>query len=142
MSFADDVRRFSAKTGTRAKALHDGVSDLAFSSIVEGSPVTGAPGQPVDIGYLKGSWQNIVEGPLTRQIVTNVAYAPAIEDDARTAFNPAGAVPDPEWRKAHQRGGTNRKGPSQVGGHHSVKLTRAAWQRIVDFVTAKVVTHA
>ena len=132
MSFADDIKRFGAKVDKRAKALHDGVSDLAFSSIVEGSPVTGAPGQPVDTGFLKGSWQPIIEGPLTRLIVTNVAYAPVVEDNTRTAYDPRGVQRPP--REEFAKGGTNRKGPSTVGGNHSVKLTRAAWGRIVEFV--------
>jgi hypothetical protein len=118
MSFADDIRRFNVKVDKRAKALHDGVSDLAFSSIVEGSPVTGAPGQPVDTGNLKGSWQNIIEGPLTRFIVTNVIYAPIIEDGTR--------------------GGRTLTLRSRVGGWHSVKLTRAAWARMVEFVTQRI----
>lgn len=120
MSFASDVAKFQRKVEQRGRDLHNGVCDLAFSSIVEGSPVTGAPGQPVDTGYLKGSWQNIIEGPLTRQIVTKAAYAQNIED------------------------GTSRFGRpltlrSQVGGWYSVRLTRAAWTRVVEFVTAQVV---
>lgn len=117
MGFSDDVRRFQSKVDVRTKAIHDGVCDLAFSSIVEGSPVTGAPGQPVDTGNLKSSWQNKIEGPLEREIVTNVVYAPYIED-------------------GFGRGPLTLR--SQVGGFHSVKLTRAAWQKIVDFVTKQV----
>jgi hypothetical protein len=118
VSFAGDVARFQAKVSARAQDIHDGVCDLAFESIVQGHVVTGAPGQPVDTGHLKGSWQNIPLEPLTRLIVTNVVYAPAIED------------------------GIGRYGPltlrSAVGGFHSVKLTRAAWPRIVDTVAREV----
>ena len=118
MSFQDDVRRFAAKVGQRARDIHNGVCDLAYSSIVEGSALTGAPGQPVDTGNLKGSWQNVIEGPLTRAIVTNVVYAEQIEDGTRA--------------------GKALVLRSQVGGWHSVKLTRAAWPRIVEHVTAEV----
>lgn len=136
MSFGDDVKAFAAKVERRARDLHNGVCNLAFSSIVEGSPVTGAPGQPVDTGYLKGSWQNVPEGPLTRVIMTKVAYAPVIEENTRAAFDPAGEMPPP--RPKGERGAGTRRIKSTVGGPHSVALTRAGWQRIVDTVTEQV----
>ena len=113
--FMDEVRQFQIKAEQRARDIHNGIADLAYSSIVEGSPVTGAPGQPVDTGNLKASWQNTVEGPLTRLLSTNVIYAPIIEDGSRAG-----------------RALTLR---SKVGGFHSVKLTIAAWPRIVEWVT-------
>lgn len=119
MSFESDMARFQRRVEQRGRDLHNGACDLAFSSIVEGSPVTGAPGQPVDTGYLKGSWQNIIEGPLARLIVTKAVYARQIEDGMRNG-----------------RSLTLR---SQVGGWYSVRLTRAAWTRIVEVVTARVV---
>ena len=119
MSFSGDVARFNANFSRRARDIHNNVSDAAYSSIVEGSPVTGAPGQPVDTGNLRGSWQNIIDGPLLRRIVTNVLYAPYIEE------------------------GTSRGRAmvlrSQVGGFRSVALTRAGWQALVAEATAKVV---
>lgn len=118
MSFVADVDKFRRKTMDRAKKVHDGCCDLAFSSIVEGSSVTGAPGQPVDTSHLKNSWQNVVIGPYSRWIMTNTIYAPMIED----AIGPYGEL---SLR-------------SQVGGFHSIKLTRAAWSRIVAQITAEV----
>ncbi len=119
MSFGDDVRRFIQRVEQRQRAVHNAVCDAAFVSIVEGSPVTGAPGQPVDTGNLKNSWQNIITGPLEREIVTNVVYAPDIEEGTRN--------------------GRNMTLRSQVGGFRSVALTRAGWQRLVTQVTAQVV---
>lgn len=121
MSFESDVAAFSAKVKQRATDIHNGVCDLAFSSIVEGSPVTGAPGQLVDTGNLKGSWQNVVEGPLARVIMTNVVYAEQMEDGTR--------------------GGRALVQRSPVGGFHSVALTRVGWPRIVETVTADVVAN-
>jgi len=118
MSFSDDVARFAKKVERRAQDIHNGVCDLAFQSIVEGSPVTGAPGQPVDTGNLRDSWQSTEIGPLARDIVTNVSYAPIIEDGTRK--------------------GKAMTVRSPVGGFHSVKLTVAGWARIVEAVTRRV----
>lgn len=122
MSFADDVRRLKEKVDRRGRDIHNGSADLALSSIVEGSPITGAPGQLVDTGNLKGSWQNLIDGPLQRSIVTNVVYARQMEDGTRAG------------RALVQR--------SPTGGFHSVKLTIMGWKRIVEFVTRKVVSNA
>lgn len=87
-------------------------------SVVEGSPLTGAPGQPVDTGNLRASWIDEFRGPLVWQLTTSVVYAPFIE------------------------AGANDRGPftlqSQVGGFHSVKLTAAGWDRIVAYAVATV----
>ncbi len=133
MSFRDDVARFGVKLESQFKELHNGVCDLAYLSIVEGSPVTGAPGQRVDTGFMKSSWQNEVTGPLTRDISTNVAYAPLFEDGT---YNPLGVGRPLGAEKLP--GGTNRRGPSTVGGDHSVKLTIAGWPRIVETVALEV----
>ena len=57
MSFADDLARFRSSTVARAKDVFVTVAMLSRDSIVNGSEITGAPGQPVDTGYLKASWQ-------------------------------------------------------------------------------------
>lgn len=137
MSFREDVSRFGAKVDQRARDIHNRTCDLAFSSIVEGSAITGAPGQPVDTGFLKGSWQNLIDGPLARRIVTNVAYAPVIEEGSRAAYDPGGVQRPPQ-----PPGGGTRRIKSTVGGHHSVALTRASWQRLVDAATREVVPDA
>lgn len=117
-SFSDQLRTFTAKITASSQAVFTGTVEEATRSIVEGSEITGAPGQPVDTGTLKGSWQTWYDDPNTATIGTNVEYAPYIED------------------------GGNSRGPftlrSEVGGWHSVAQTRAGLQRIVDVVTARV----
>lgn len=120
MSFGLDVKRFSDKVEGYRRAIAERATEIAFASIVEGSPITGAPGQPVDTGNLKGSWA-IVRGPLVNLITTPVIYAPQIEDGTRAG-----------------RALTLR---SQVGGFHSLALTRVAWPRIVQAAAEQVVGH-
>lgn len=57
MSFADDVKRFSLKMESRSRDVFLGCVQDVHEGIVVGSPLTGAPGQPVDTGYLRSSWQ-------------------------------------------------------------------------------------
>lgn len=111
MSFGLDVKRFSAKVEQRIRDVAERSTEIAFASIVEGSPLTGAPGQPVDTGNLKASWQ-IVRGPLRNDITTNVVYAPIIEEGTRAG------------RALVLR--------SAVGGFHSLALTRISWGKIVE----------
>jgi hypothetical protein len=118
MSFSGDVQAFTRKVNGRSRDVFLGVADACMESIVEGSPITGAPGQPVDTGNLKTSWQERIEGDKAF-ITTNVAYAPQIEDGTRAG-----------------RALTLR---SQVGGFHSVRLTIAGFTRVVDAVVARVV---
>lgn len=90
-------------------AIFHGTVDGATRSIVEGSELTGSPGQPVDTGALKASWQTIYETPTVALIATNIEYAPYVEE------------------------GINSQGPVnyRVGGPHNVKLTVAGIDRIV-----------
>ena len=121
MSFASDLKRFGDKYDRRARDFHIGVTDEVQRSVVEGSALTGAPGQPVAAvlgGTLKGSWIPSHIAPFRWRTVTNTVYAPSIED----LIGPHGKI-------------TIR---SSVGGGHSVKLTRAGWQNIVDHVARRV----
>ena len=115
MSFADDLARFATKTQGKSNALFTNVASGVKESIVNGSAVTGAPGQPVDTGTLKASWQLTFESKNAALVSTNVAYAPVIEDNIR--------------------GATLR---SEVGGFHSVKLTVGGFDRIVESELAKL----
>jgi len=135
--FRDDLGRFARKMNQRAKDAHNRICDLAYESITEGSAITGAPGQPVDTGFLKGSWQNLFLGPLSRLIATNVAYAPVIEENSRAAYVPSGVQ-----RPKPPPGGSTTRHKSTVGGNHSVALTRAGWQRLVEEGTRQVVAGA
>jgi hypothetical protein len=85
------------------------------NSIQNGSPVTGAPGQPVDTGNLKASWQVNFIDAVTASVTTNVEYAPSIEDGV-----------------SYAHGGTPITQRSTVGGFHSVALTRAGIQALAD----------
>ena len=80
------------------------VVQKAHESITEGSPITGAPGQP--------SWIAAFPEAMVGEITTNIVYAPPIEE------------------------GVGRYGPltlrSQVGGFHSVQMTVAGIQQLVD----------
>lgn len=109
MSFASDLDAFMAKTRAREQAVFVNTVAAVKGSIVDGSPITGAPGQPVDTGTLKASWQTEFESQRVATISTGIEYAPVIEDNIR--------------------GATLR---SQVGGFHSVKMTVAGFERLVE----------
>lgn len=116
-AFGEGIARFVQTLATRKDVILDRVGEAVLTSIQTGSSVTGAPGQPVDTGALRLSWQRWYASPTHQIIATNILYAPAIED------------------------GIGRYGPltlrSQVGGFHSVKLTIAAFHRLVATETAK-----
>lgn len=118
-SFRDQLREWSAKVHTQNAAVFDGVVEEVRRSIVDGSELTGAPGQPVDTGTLKASWITDRPDANTATIATNVDYAPYIED------------------------GGNSRGPftlrSEVGGFHSVAQTAANFDRIVSAVASRVI---
>jgi len=118
MSFEAEVRRFAALAQERQAQVVARVGDLAFASVVEGSPVTGAPGQPVVSGDLKRSWGKTVTPEVT-MIETSLFYAPWIEH---------GMLPE---------GGGLEDGPSP-GGPHSLKLTVAGFDRLVDQAVREV----
>lgn len=105
--FERDLERFTAKLEGMTAELLPNVASALQASIVSGSPLTGAPGQPVDTGNLRASWNVSFPSADTAQISTNVEYAPYVEDNVR--------------------GVTFR-----VGGPHGVKLTLANAQAIVN----------
>lgn len=129
----DAVRAMMAQLRGVTSEVFEDVGMEAQRSIVEGSELTGAPGQPVDTGFLKGSFQRFYDSPTKQTIATNVAYAPAIEDGTRASYDPRGV----QRPKDLTQGGTNRKGPSTVGGSHSVAHTLNGLQRILDVVTKR-----
>lgn len=88
-------------------------------SIVFGSAVTKAPGQPVDTGYLRSSWVPNFTSAYTFETSTVAEYAPAIE----AGVGPHGPM-------------TLR---SAVGGFHSVELTRTNFDRLVEDVTRRTI---
>lgn len=118
MSFTTDLQAFARKVEKRNRDIFVGVSTAVHDSVVEGSPLTGAPGQPVDTGNLRASWILRFLARWLSRTSTNVEYAPPIEE----GIGPHGPM-------------TLR---SAVGGFHSVKLTRAGFQNIVDNVAREV----
>jgi len=127
--FNDGLRSFEILARQRVRDAFVACTEEVKKSVVEGSGLTGSKGQPVDTGYLKGSW--IGEWPSVNvyAIHTNVAYAPVIEHNDRAYYDNRGALPPQTTRKV--AGGGTRSQKSTVGGSHSVALTIAGWDRIV-----------
>ncbi len=112
MTYSEDVQRFVLKTKQRVAAVSATAAFTVHESITNGSGLTGAPGQPVKENILKSSWAVVPEDRFRWLVSTNVIYAPNIEYGI-------------------SRWGTPITIRSSVGGIGSVRLTRAAWPRIV-----------
>ncbi len=110
--FKDQVRAFGLKVEGQTKNIFVNTAVATKSSIVEGSSITGAPGQPVDTGALRASWQLEFTTPTSAIIATNLVYAPIIEDGVRDG-----------------KALTLR---SQVGGWGSVRATVLNFDRLVQ----------
>lgn len=119
MSFANDLNRFTERLERQRRDIFVGVAVAVHDSVVEGSPVTGAPGQPVDTETLKESWTLSFPSATLARVITNVEYAEPVEE----GIGPYGPM---QLR-------------SEVGGWHSVKLTRAGYQHLVDQVVREAV---
>ena len=109
------LREFQAKIERRINDIHINCAEQIRDSIKDGSTTTGAPGQLVDTGNLKNSWQLTHPQKLLSRMTTNVLYAPYAEE------------------------GVNMTQRSEVGGFHSVKLTRLGFQRIADRAVREIV---
>lgn len=118
MSFADDIKRFNVKVEQLVDQAFVNVASAAHESIVNGSPVTGAPGQPVDTGNLRASWHLEFPSKESAVISTNVEYAPYVE----------AGVAGKGGRPAHY----------QNHGPHSVAHTIARIQPLVDHEVRKL----
>jgi len=143
MSMADDLARFTVKLETRSRDVFVGSVGEVKTSITEGSAVTGAPGQPVDSGTLVRSFQETYPEEWVGQVATNVGYALVIEDGQVTDHEVRAHTRTSSTGTTHAVSGHFRRGRimrflSPVGGPHSVKLTRAGWQRVVNHVTRAV----
>jgi hypothetical protein len=125
MSFNADLNRFVIKVKSRTNAVHFSLATKVHESITVGSATTGAPGQPVDTGFLRNSW-GLVRGATESSISTNVAYAPVIEHNLRSAYDAKGQQND----RTNPNGSSRRSVKSSVGGHHSVKLTVGGADRL------------
>lgn len=123
MSRRDDDERYNREAiieiGTQLQDVFTTAVLLAHGSIRDGSGLTGAPGQPRDEGTLYNSYLFEFDGPDRATIGSNVDYALAVED----GVGPHGAV---------QYGAENPTSPAQQGGSHSVALTVAGFDRLLD----------
>lgn len=100
-------------------ALLPTVGEIMYESIVNGSPDTGAPGQPEAEGDLIRSWEVSSPSPTSVAVLSDSPYARANEEGVL-------------------KGGKPYVQRSAKGGRFSVKLTRAGFQRIVDAAVARI----
>jgi hypothetical protein len=112
VSFNGDVLRFVNKVDRVTHDTFVGTVAGLFESIVEGSALTGSPGQPVDTSDLKTSWQIEFESKDAARVLTNSDHAEPIE----YGIGEYGAL---ELRSA-------------VGGFHSVAATVANADRVLQ----------
>jgi len=114
-TFTDQLAAFQRKMDRRLNDVFVGTAVAVKGSVVDGSAITAAPGQPVQTDALKLSWQLDFETPTRALVSTKIVYAPVIEHNLR--------------------GATLR---SAVGGFHSVAYTIAGFERLVESEVAKV----
>lgn len=133
-TFERQLAHFVEMAEGRTRDAFVAATDEVQRSVVDGSDLTGAPGQPVDTGYLKGSWIGDFVSETSWRLTTNVAYAPVIEYGEREAFDAEG-VRRPKELKSTRQPGAGKGTLSTVGGRHSVTHTITSWPRILEFVT-------
>lgn len=114
--FAGQLDGFADLLDGRQKRVFDAVVEQTRISIVEGSPITGAPGQPVDTGELRDSWKVRYERPGVAVISSDAPHALVVE------MNIGGIT-------------YSNHGP------HSVALTRAGMPRMARLVARNVVAR-
>ncbi len=126
-SFKSGMERAAVRIRSKAEIVHEANSAKTFTSIVFGSNLTGAPGQPIgpdtdtrEGGALRESWKNAPVGPLQNRITTDSPYAKSNEDGIA------------------RPGGGPYVLRSKVGGRHSVALTIAGFPHIVASSLAEV----
>lgn len=117
--FGEQVRQFGLKVEAATVEHFAAIAAATHDSIVNGSPVTGAPGQPVDTGALRASWTLAFPDPWQAVITTPLVYAPSIEDGV-----------------SYAHGGKPLTLRSQVGGWHSVKQTVLNFDRLAAVTVA------
>lgn len=114
---------FQRKLARFDAGLLPAVLDLAHESIVNGSPITGAPGQPVEEGDLRDSWVKEQTSPTTGSVLSDSEYALQNE----TGVKAGGGV-------FVQR--------STSGGRFSVALTRRNFQSLVEHAARAAMAEA
>lgn len=130
-SFAEKMAAFQKKMERERHDIFVGVVADVSDSVRFGSTVTTAPGQPVDTRNLRDSWQTTFEGPETALVATHEVYARAVEDGQQ----------EPYVRRSehgYDYTVTPKAMHFQNHGPHSVKLTRAGFDRLVEAVIKRV----
>lgn len=122
-TFEADIKVFELKLERMADGLLPAIAATAHESIVDGSALTGAPGQPVDEGGLKASWQLAFPTPEIAEITTKSVYAVPNETGIRHDGKPY------QLR-------------SPVGGRHSVALTYVGLPRIIEHEAKRLMEGA
>jgi hypothetical protein len=113
VSFSEEMVALAEQIDRENNSLLDRVADTMLESIVNGSELTGAPGQPIaegdvpNAGKLWSSWRKSAPTNESRELSTDVEYAIDVEDNPRNL----------QFAR---------------GGAHSVRLTLAAFDTIVD----------
>jgi len=118
-TFSTDLGKFDLKCKATVAQVFDGVVALVGESIVIGSGITGAPGQPEDLRDIE--WRRLPEGELVALVSTTDKSARSVEDGI-----------------SYKYGTPLKKLKSNLGGFHSVKLTHAAGDKIVASVVRTV----
>lgn len=117
---ADAIER---KIQRRLNDIHANCSQKMEGSVKFGSQLTGAPGQPVDTEELRKSWILKYPTMLVSRLTTNMEYAGSIEEGIQPPYTKKSGT------HVTPRPMTLR---SEVGGFHSVKMTKDNFQRVVD----------
>jgi hypothetical protein len=120
MAFSNDLRRIALRIEPRTRDVYAHAVNLVSESIVFGSDLTGAPGQPVDTDEERSSWQTVHESDVSAVVGTNLDYSLPIEDGV-----------GPHGPRVY--GAKNG-----IGGSHSVALTEAGFPAIVAEANRRV----
>lgn len=117
--FSAGLRKMAVELERKTLSVFADLATEAHRSVQMGSEITGAPGQPVEEGTLRGSIHLAFETPSRATITTSVDYAEAVEE----GVGPHGDV---------VYGAKNG-----IGGSHSFALTIAGIPAITEVVLAR-----
>jgi hypothetical protein len=119
MTFASQLQAFAEKAKQREREVFTRSVEAVAQSVVFGSEITGAPGQPEDLR--EGAWTTTYEGEQAAVISTDDPSARSVEDGI-----------------SHLHGGPITLN-SPLGGFHSLLQTRLNFDKLVENVTQRVV---
>ena len=122
---------FRATINRRINDIHINCAEQIRDGVAFGSTTTGAPGQMVDTETLRQSYLTGAKhiAPLLWRMTTNLKYAEVVEEGGYVlSSSRSGAMTGLNW--------TQR---SEVGGPHSIALTRANFQRVADRAVREIV---